>query len=78
MEHALIYAGRQVDEAWAIIPLCWRHHLGELLVKGVNILFALRRATDADLDKYPKAKARWIQLRAHLEGQYGDKYPAKK
>lgn len=71
MEHALRFAGRQVDEVWAIIPLCWRHHLGDLLDKRLNELIALSRATDDDLNKYPKAKARWVQMRTHLEGVYG-------
>lgn len=69
MEHAFIYGGRQIDEAWAIIPLCWHHHLGPGLEKGINQLIALRRATDDDLKKYPRTD--WKQLRAYLEKRYG-------
>lgn len=53
-EHAWIYAGKQIQEKWAIIPLCWFHHLGEGLNKRINQLISLLRATPEDLAKYPK------------------------
>ncbi len=53
-EHAYIYAGKQINEKWAIIPLCVYHHLGEGLDKHENQRIALSRATDEDLAKYPK------------------------
>lgn len=60
-EHTLIYAGKQIDEAWAIIPLCEYHHAvnryqdcGDLQ-KEVNVWIALNRATDEELEKYSKA-----------------------
>lgn len=53
-EHAFLYAGRQVNERWAIIPLCWYHHLGEGLNKKINRKIALSRASKEDLKKYPK------------------------
>lgn len=53
-EHALIYAGRQINEKWAIIPLCVYHHLGEGLDKRLNERIAVSRATPEDLAKYPK------------------------
>lgn len=53
-EHAWIYASRQIQEPWAIIPLCVRHHLGDLLDKKENQRISLCRATDEDLAKYPK------------------------
>lgn len=52
-EHALLYAGKQVQEPWAIIPLCEYHHLGPGLDKQINIRLALRRATPEDLARYP-------------------------
>lgn len=65
MEHALLYAGRQVDEAWAIVPLCWHHHLGPGLNKRINKLLAFRRATERDFKKYSKAgwkvEAAWLE-----------------
>lgn len=53
-EHAIIYNGKQVNEIWAIIPLCFYHHLGEGLNKRQNILIALQRATPEELAKYRK------------------------
>lgn len=53
-EHAWIYAGRKINEKWAIIPLCWYHHLGEGLNKRLNQLVSLLRATPEDLAKYPR------------------------
>lgn len=52
-EHALYYVGRQIQERFAIIPLCEYHHLGEGLVKRINEMIALRRATKSDRLKYP-------------------------
>lgn len=53
-EHAWIYAGRQIQEKWAIIPLCVYHHLEEGLDKRENQRISLARATKEDLSKYPK------------------------
>ncbi len=53
-EHAFIYAGRQINEKWAIIPLCVYHHLGEGLDKRLNEIIAVSRATPEDLAKYPR------------------------
>lgn len=53
-EHALTYAGKQVQEAWAILPLCEFHHLGPGLNKHINIRIAIRRATPGDLARYPR------------------------
>lgn len=65
-EHALIYAGRQVNEKFAIIPLCVYHHLGAGLVKKENQRIALERATDDDLKKYPRLR----QLKEYLTSSY--------
>lgn len=53
-EHALMYAGKQVQEVWAIIPLCWFHHLGAGLDKRKNIRIALSRATPEELKRYER------------------------
>lgn len=66
IEHALIYAGRQVNELWALIPLCWRHHLGAGLDKRENQRIALEKATDDDLKKYPSFR----QLKKYLTGRH--------
>lgn len=61
-EHAFTYAGRKIQEHWAIIPLCWRHHLGDLLDKKINRAIAISRASDKDLKKYPLIKRQEYNL----------------
>lgn len=68
-EHAFVWGGKQINEKWAIIPLCVYHHLGEGLVKEINQHIALSRATLGDLFKYPKTD--WWQLFKYLHGKYG-------
>ncbi len=67
-EHAFIYAGQQVNEKWAIIPLCWFVHRGTGLNKKINQFLALQRATPEDLAKYPRAN--WAQQKLFLAKQY--------
>ena len=54
IEHAFIYAGKQIDEMWNFVPLCYYHHLGKGLDKRFNQKVALSRATPEDLAKYPR------------------------
>ena len=63
-EHAWTYANKQIQERWAIIPLCVYHHLGLGLVKKANQLIALNRATPEDLKKYPNKD--WSKERLRL------------
>lgn len=74
-EHAIIHAGRQLDEAWAIIILCEYHHAvnnyqdnGDLK-KELNVYYALEQATDEELIKVSKA-VNYIQLRDRLRIKY--------
>lgn len=75
-EHALIYAGRQIDEAWAIIKICARHHSvdeyqdGGILDKEKNVWIALNRATDEELEKYSKV-VNYKLMRDRLNKKYG-------
>lgn len=75
-EHALTYANRQIDEAWAIIFLCARHHAvdeyqdGGDLQKEKNVWIALNQASDAELLKYSKV-INYLRERARLNEQYG-------
>lgn len=71
-EHAYIYAGSQIQEIWAIIPLCEHHHLYEGLDKELNQYLALTRASETDLMKYPRVD--WGQKKQFLFKKYKD-YP---
>lgn len=77
IEHAIIYAGRQLDELWSLIPLCEWHHAvnkhqdGGQLDKDRNIQIALNRATDVQLRAISKA-IDYIALRNRLNKLYGD------
>ncbi len=70
-EHAFTYAGRQINEPWAIVPCCWYHHLGAGMDKRFNQYVALSRATDVDLAKYPRTD--WARLRAFLGSLFDEK-----
>lgn len=67
-EHAWIYAGKQIQERWAIVPLCVYHHLGAGLEKHLNQYLSLQRATPEDLAKYPKKN--WAQEYSFLSSKY--------
>ena len=75
-EHTLTYAGKQIDEVWAIIFLCEYHHAVNgyqdmgALNKTKNVWIALNRATDEELKKYSKA-INLIQKREILNKIYG-------
>lgn len=69
MEHAWLYAGRQINDAWAIIRLCEWSHLGKGLDKEINHWISLQHATAADLAKYPRKD--WEQLKKYLNVKYG-------
>ncbi len=44
-EHALIFASKQVQERYAIVPLCWYVHRGPGAIKEINEWIALNRAS---------------------------------
>jgi hypothetical protein len=71
-EHCWLYAGKQINEKWAIVPL-----RGDLNtshppkeVKEKCQLISLSRATKEDLAKYPKKN--WEQIKKHLTSKYGE------
>jgi hypothetical protein len=53
-EHALLYAGKQIQRRFAIIPLCWWHHIGAGLNKIWNKKYAMSRATQQDKKDFPR------------------------
>lgn len=75
-EHALIHAGKKIQERWAIIPLCAKHHNvdeyqdDKTMVKEMNVWVALNRATDEELFRYSKA-VNYIFVRERLNKKYG-------
>lgn len=74
-EHAIIWAGRQVNEKWAIVPCCENHNSGPAMVKDFNQHVALSRATEEDLAKYPRED--WAQLKKYLNKKYVKKNNSK-
>jgi hypothetical protein len=60
-EHALIFAGRQIDEAFAILKVCAYHHEvdqyqdGGSMNKRLHVYLAIKRATKKELDAISKA-----------------------
>jgi hypothetical protein len=49
-----MYAGKQIQERFAILPLCEYHHLGKGLHKKTNEWIAVGRATVEDKKKYDR------------------------
>lgn len=79
-EHAILYAGRRINERWAIIPICERHHaVGRFQDAGtcrkdLNVWVALNRASDEDLERHSKV-VDYKRERERLNGIYGVFYP---
>lgn len=69
-EHALIYAGKQIQQKWAIVPLCWWAHSGPGLVKEINIWVALSRSTDEELQAISKV-INYKRMKIALNNKYG-------
>jgi len=74
-EHAWIYGSKQIQEVWAIIPICAYHHAvdefqdGDGLDKGLNQYIALCRADIDDLcARMPKKN--WRQEYKYLHSKY--------
>ena len=63
--HAVIYGGRQLNERWAILPLCHEHH-GSKEGRDWAELLAITRMTWEDREKYPKYD--WLQRAKYLKG----------
>ena len=71
-EHAWIYAGKQIQEVWAIVPCCTSHNRGKGIVKSYNQYRSIIRADLDDLKKrYPKRN--WDQDYLYLTGMYETK-----
>jgi hypothetical protein len=67
--HPFIYAGKQIVDAWATVPLCSYHHR-EALNSDFARYVALLRATDDDLAQYPRTN--WAHMKRRLQTIYGE------
>lgn len=78
-EHAFLYAGKQINEWWAIVGCCANtHHRGKKLDKKLNQYVGLTRAVKAGhlpfiIEKYPRVN--WLQLYKGLETYVKRNYP---
>lgn len=79
-EHVIVFAGKQLQERWAIIPLCARGHGVDewqdagTLDKQRNLWVALNRATDEELRAVSKStNYKWERNR--LNEEYGEYVP---
>lgn len=76
-EHALKYAGKKLQEIWAIIPICEKAHAvnsfqdAGTMNKEMNVWVALNRATDEQLEAISKAES-YLQKRVYLNSIYGE------
>ncbi len=73
LHHNLIFGGQQVDEPWAILPLCPTHHLHadrKDIREKLNWIM-LNRATDEILVEYSKA-VNLVSMRNYLNEKYGE------
>ena len=68
-EHTHYWQGKQLQEKWAIIPICWLVHRGGELNKEINEWIALNRATDDELEKISKV-VDYQRLKVYLNKKY--------
>lgn len=75
-EHAIIYAGKQLQEEWAILDICEFHHGVNnyqdrgCLKKEIHTWIALNRASDEELRAISKA-IDYLDLKLRLNLKYG-------
>lgn len=73
LEHALYYAGKKIQDKFAIIPVCANHHRldnnGKPVDKRYHEYIAIKRMTGADRAKYSRVD--WEQKLKHLKSIYG-------
>ena len=73
-EHAFLNAGKQINEAWAIVPCCLNHNSGSSMVKSYNQYRSMLRAKELGVwdkikAKYPRTD--WEQQFKYLSKKYG-------
>jgi hypothetical protein len=76
IDHTIIFAGRQLDKIWALLPVCEFHHAVNQHMDNGNlnrekhIQIALNRASEEELKEISKATD-YIRLRSYLNQKYG-------
>jgi len=58
-EHCWEYSGKQINEKWAIVPLCYEHHRGaksSAKIKNYCRYVSVFRASSEELKKIPKKR----------------------
>ncbi len=76
--HVWTYAGQQINEPWAIVGACSRHHEMVKADRAVKMAFeaaSLLLATEEDLARYPRKD--WDQIKKSL-GIYGKRHTQKR
>ena len=76
--HVWTYAGQQINEPWAIVGACSRHHEMVKTDRAVKMAFeaaSLLLATEEDLARYPRKD--WDQIKKSL-GIYGKRHTQKR
>lgn len=77
-EHAMYYAGKKIQDRWAVIPICSLGHGVDQyqdmasVSKEVRQWIALNRATDAELAQYNRAVPSFFFQRDRLNTKYGE------
>lgn len=73
-DHVWLYANKQINERWAIIPVCTYHHRHGGLDKNLNRYASILRMTEQELTeakrKYPRTD--WEQMRKWLASNVPD------
>lgn len=69
-EHPWVYAGRQIVDAWATVPLARRLNTSSMPreIKEYCRWVSLMRAKPEDLAKYPKRD--WLQEKKNLTSKF--------
>lgn len=68
IDHVFLYANKQIDELFNLLPVCSYHHGIEEYAnckgqdKTINQTLALQRATRQDIEKYPRLMWRWEKV----------------
>lgn len=69
--HVWIYRGKQIQEVFAILPVCEHHHdmvKKSREIKGILELVSLQRATKEELGRYPNKD--WRQITNYLNKKF--------